>query len=124
MRKKNQLIRDASFRAKTTWLLRLLGFGPIDESHLNLLQFIYDSRNAFVHYKWKSDDVDDEFPRRERKRLGEAVRRLEGTIKYLHSLESRYFFKGKEKALAPAILRRQSRARRLPTERPRRVATA
>jgi len=106
-----QITRETSFRAKTTWVLRLLGFAPIDKRHLNLLQLVYDSRNAFVHYKWKPADVDDELQRKETKRLEEAIRQVGRTIRYLRLLENRYFFKGKKRGLVPAILRKQTPGR-------------
>ena len=53
------IIRSTNLRAKTTWLLKLLGLPEIPEPHqVNMLR-LADMRNAFVHYKWSSQSVDD-----------------------------------------------------------------
>ena len=46
------MLREASLRAKTTWLLPLLGIKPLSEVVVGRIQKLADTRNAFIHYKW------------------------------------------------------------------------
>ncbi len=46
------LLREGSVRAKSSWLLVLLGRRPLSNRIVSRIQKITDSRNAFVHYKW------------------------------------------------------------------------
>lgn len=48
------LIRDTSYRAKCTWVFRLLDCEPFDTEQLNLIIRVMETRNSFIHYKWKS----------------------------------------------------------------------
>lgn len=47
------IVRDSSLKAKTGWLLRLLGLKRIAAVHRSAILRLADLRNAFVHYKWK-----------------------------------------------------------------------
>jgi hypothetical protein len=46
------VIRDASQRAKTGWLLRLLGI-RLSQKHVSVIIRVMEKRNEYVHYKWK-----------------------------------------------------------------------
>lgn len=46
------MIREASPRAKATWLLGLLGGRPLPPKALDRMRKLNDARNEFVHYKW------------------------------------------------------------------------
>lgn len=46
------MLREASLRAKTTWLLPLLGVKPLNPQTVARIQKLADARNAFIHYKW------------------------------------------------------------------------
>lgn len=46
------MIREASLRAKSTWLLPLLGSRPLSELTITRIQRLAEARNAFIHYKW------------------------------------------------------------------------
>lgn len=54
-----QIIRNANFNAKITWLFHLMGLPPIKPGHLKTLFKIMEHRNSFVHYKWKGFEADD-----------------------------------------------------------------
>ena len=82
-----QIIRETQFRAKTTWLLRILNLKPINNSHLKRMQAIVDVRNSFVHYKWKHMDIDDESFAKEGEQARKLLEEAEKTISYLQRLE-------------------------------------
>lgn len=46
------MLREASLRAKATWLLPLLGARPLTAVTVARIQKLADARNAFIHYKW------------------------------------------------------------------------
>ena len=84
-----QIIRETNFRAKLTWLLKLLKAPPIPEVHLKVLGALMESRNSFVHYKWKPSDVDAERAA-QRKLLAEFRK----SKKFLDSYADKHVFKG------------------------------
>lgn len=55
-----QMIRDSSVHAKLRWLLPLLGYPEIHDTHATRLGKLAEMRNQFVHYKWNYTDLDDE----------------------------------------------------------------
>jgi hypothetical protein len=93
-----QIIRETQFRAKSTWLLRLLGFKRISEKHLSKMQSVVDLRNAFVHYKWKPYDPDDPVAEKEKELLKKILAEVEKTVRYLQSLHNRYLLHGKKRS--------------------------
>ena len=48
----NTMIKEASIRSKSTWLLPLLGGKTLSPITITRIQKLADSRNAFIHYKW------------------------------------------------------------------------
>ena len=48
-----QMIREANFRAKVGWVLKLLRAPSIPSEHLKVMNRLAEARNEFVHYKWK-----------------------------------------------------------------------
>ncbi len=48
----NGMIKEASLRAKSTWLLPLLGGKALSPSSVGRIQKLADARNAYIHYKW------------------------------------------------------------------------
>lgn len=96
-----QLIRDAPFRGKLTWMFPLLGLRHLAGSHRNAIFKISDLRNNFVHYKWKGKD--DASGEREEKELVDCLSAIEKTVKYLQSYENKYIFHRKKKAIKKLI---------------------
>jgi hypothetical protein len=45
-------LREASVRAKSSWLFVLLGRKPLSNRIVSRIQRLADSRNSFIHYKW------------------------------------------------------------------------
>jgi len=78
------LLRETSYRAKASWVLRVFGVKPIDEGHANTITKLMDLRNSFVHYKWK---LENEQTTRELKSI---LERIEKTVKYVQYFENKY----------------------------------
>ena len=95
------IIRDTQFRAKSTWLLHVLGLKPISDMHLRRMQTIVDARNSFVHYKWKHVDIDDEQWKKDEQALAKLINDVEKTVSYLHRLHNQQFFAGRKRKLLP-----------------------
>lgn len=55
-----EIIKSIGIQGKLTWLLALLGFKRFNHKHLTTIKNLIDNRNAFIHYKWKSNPNDDE----------------------------------------------------------------
>ena len=92
------LLRDVPYKAKPTWLLRLLGFPPLNEKHVRCIVEIGEIRNSFVHYKWKLHDVDSDELKKDTERVRGIVEQAESAVRYLRSVEKRYFY-GRKKPL-------------------------
>ena len=93
-----EILRHAKFESKATWILRLLGLRPIAKIHLQRMRDVTERRNAFVHYKWKSVDMDVD-DSKERQDLKTLVEKIEGTVRYLRRLENQQIFGGKKQAI-------------------------
>jgi hypothetical protein len=54
------MLREASLRAKSTWLMTALTGGSLSNQLIARIQRLADSRNSFIHYKWNrsSREVD------------------------------------------------------------------
>jgi hypothetical protein len=90
------LLRDVPYKAKPTWLLRLLGFPPLSEKHVRSIVEIGEIRNSFVHYKWRLHDVDSDELKKEGERARRVAEQAEHAIRYLRSVETKYFLGGKK----------------------------
>jgi hypothetical protein len=98
-----QIIRETQFRAKSTWLLRILGLKPINEAHLRRMQSIIDARNSFVHYKWKHVDIDSDNWEKEEQALVSLLNGVEKTVSYLRKLQNKQFFGGRKRKVLPSL---------------------
>jgi hypothetical protein len=75
-----RMLRDAQWPAKLGWLWRTFGLVELEAQHRGRLQHLIDTRNEYVHYKWKGkklveDGMDEP--------LTGAIRDIEPTIAYL-----------------------------------------
>lgn len=75
------MIRNTDVRSKCSWLLRVLGYKALEESHLNQIGKLLEHRNAFVHYKWKPDNEQFE---KEAERLLDS---FDKTVAYLQHFD-------------------------------------
>jgi|SRR5690606_25642848 len=83
-----EIIRNINILGKFTWLIDLIKISKISEDKLKLIKKITESRNSYVHYKWKyknveNDNFDTKIPLSEIKSL----------IKYLKTYESKFEYK-------------------------------
>lgn len=78
------LVRESSYRAKSSWLLRLLGVKPFNEPHMKTISQIMEFRNAFVHYKWKPINEQSE------KEIVAVLSHVEKTVQYFQYYERKY----------------------------------
>ncbi len=74
------MLREASLRAKTTWLLPLLGAKPMSPQTVARIQKLADARNAFIHYKWgqlsKAAQADQERALVDAEKVVKTIQRL------------------------------------------------
>jgi hypothetical protein len=94
-----QIVREVQFRGKSTWLLRLLELKPINEGHLKKINDLLEARNSYVHYKWKTVDMDDPAWDKQEEPFENALKDIEKTVSYLLRLENRQFFHGKKRSV-------------------------
>ncbi len=94
------LLRESSYRAKSSWLLRIFGVRPLNLSHANLIMKLMEIRNSFVHYKWK--------PKNEQaiKEIEVIVNEVEKTIKYLRYFEVHHLARMPEKRVRKMLRQR------------------
>jgi len=98
----SQIIRETPFRGKTTWLLRILELKRINHIHLDRMQGIIETRNAFVHYKWKYSDPDSKEWKEREKTVGKIVRDAEKTVRYLRKLENDQVYHRRRRKVLPS----------------------
>jgi len=60
---------------------------------------VTEIRNAFVHYKWKAEDMDTEDSEKREHDLELFVENIEVTVSYLRRLESQQVFGGRKRAI-------------------------
>lgn len=53
---KISIIRESNIRAKLGWLPKVLGAPEFEEAHRNTALKVIESRNGFVHYKYKAHE--------------------------------------------------------------------
>lgn len=83
----SDLIRDTPIRAKLSWLLHLLGLPPIPHSRQQYIEQIMQTRNSFVHYKWKFKNLDDNSDDAQLKKIIGPTERI---VSYLKHYERRH----------------------------------
>jgi|HubBroStandDraft_4_1064222.scaffolds.fasta_scaffold20645_3 hypothetical protein len=86
-----QVIRDASVRAKCTWLLKLLRAPAIKDDHFKKLMRLMDLRNEFAHFKWKGTNYDVEEEGDQAKKF---LATWKQTLDYLSRYRQRVVYRG------------------------------
>ena len=84
-----EIIRNLSIASKFSWLLVLMKLPKINSRILKSIIKIAESRNSFVHYKWKYSNIDED--KIENKI---TLTEIKTTIKYLKTYESKIEFNG------------------------------
>lgn len=79
------LIRDTSYKSKFSWLLRLFGKEPFRRSQINLIIKLMETRNSFVHYKWKVEKEQAD------KEIEAILSKIGKTVKYVRDYEKNIY---------------------------------
>lgn len=93
----DDIIKNTNIRSKMTWLLELFGLEPIPKKHYDVICKLFEYRNSFVHYKWKSFNlhknvfIDDSI--KQITHLSE----VEKAVKYLQNYENKKIFHNKKR---------------------------
>ena len=96
-----ELLRETSFRGKTTWLISILDKPAIAPSHRNRMLQVLDLRNAFVHYKWRG--LSEEALEQQEKAIAISLERLPATVKYLNQYERKHLYHGSKRKVRAAV---------------------
>lgn len=106
-----QLLREASMRAKCTWVMVLLGYGAIPREKLKSLEDINEIRNAFVHFKWPTETADVHISQRVREQTLAKLKKAESIVRYLRKFEEAHLYNGQGRQLLSAF--KKPRTKRL-----------
>lgn len=92
-----EIIRDTSYRSKSSWLLHLLGAESFNKSHVNLIVKLMEARNSFVHYKWKimNEQIDNE--------LKAVLSKIEKTVRYIRNYEQKYILRVSKRRIGKMV---------------------
>jgi hypothetical protein len=78
-----QILRETAFRAKCTWLLKILDLAPVASNHLKVMTQVFEIRNSFVHYKWQAYDIDSDYEIKEQLKITKILEEAEKSVIYL-----------------------------------------
>ena len=93
----NDIIKSVNIIGKFTWLILILGATEVSEIHKNVILRTADERNAFVHYKYNSEQEDfvgDEKSKIKETKIIAEFKKIENTIIYIKKYKSRNLFNG------------------------------
>ena len=79
-----EIIRDTSYRSKSSWLPRAFGGKSFSQAHVNLIVKLMEVRNSFVHYKWKA--VNEQ----RNNEIKVILSKVEKTVKYIRDYERKH----------------------------------
>jgi len=102
---KIKMIQAVNLQGKLSWLLKLMNYPAFHKTHLKTITTLADTRNAFVHYKWKPDEELDN-QRDSKKELTKTEKEfseIEKAVKYLKGYASRIKYNGKKGQLNKII---------------------
>lgn len=99
------IIQSVNIWGKFTWLIALMEYPTFNKGHLNTIKLLADSRNSFVHYKWKDNPdfnkvIDSE---KEKNQLVTEFEKIEKAIKYFKNYCNRIKFKGNKNRIEKLI---------------------
>jgi len=89
-----RMLRETNVRAKTTWILELFDLPPFESEYLKSIQKIFDLRNLYIHYKWKSKDQ-YRMPTEENE-IKEISEEAQDVIEYLQAYIHKNMYGGNE----------------------------
>ena len=99
------IIQSVNIWGKFTWLIKLLDYPNFNKSHLTTIKSLADSRNSFVHYKWKDDPDFDKIidSEKEQRELKSEFEKIEKAVKYFKNYCNRIKFKGNKNKIEKLI---------------------
>lgn len=99
------IIQSVNIWGKFTWLLQLMNYPIVNKNHLNTIKALADSRNSFVHYKWKDDPDFHSIPdsKKEQDKIDSEFDRIEKAVKYFRKYCSKIMFKGNKSKIKKLI---------------------
>ncbi|WP_454001945.1 hypothetical protein [Afipia felis] len=106
-------MRDASLRAKCTWLLELLDHQPIAQNIVKAINEIGEIRNSFIHYKWPSAQHTNDGRSSTEDPLRAKLKKAESIARYFRKFEENQLY-----ANQGHRVRRIVRAQKHPSKRP------
>jgi hypothetical protein len=81
------IIKSIDIHGKLTWLLKILEFPLFNESHKKTIKKVAEDRNAFIHYKWKIEDIEDKYSS-----YSDEFKKIKQATIYMKNYESRILF--------------------------------
>ncbi|MBB4396969.1 hypothetical protein [Bradyrhizobium sp. ERR14] len=102
-----QLLREASMRAKCTWVMALLELSPFPKEKLKAIDEISEVRNSFIHYKWPIESGDANTSQSSREQILTSLNKAESIVRYLRDFEQRHLYKGQGHRLLRALAKRR-----------------
>ncbi|GET34716.1 hypothetical protein PbJCM13498_35790 [Prolixibacter bellariivorans] len=99
------IIQSVNIWGKFTWLLQLMNYPKINKNHLNTIKMLADSRNSFIHYKWKDTSDFHSIPdsEKEQEKIDNEFERIEKAVKYFRNYCSKIKFKGNKSRIKKLI---------------------
>jgi hypothetical protein len=97
------IVKETNIRAKSSWLLTILGANPFSKTHAKVLQDLVEVRNGFVHYKWPY--VEDST----KEQVAAKLQKAERLVRYLRAFEDRLLHGGQRTRILRIVKRPRSR---------------
>lgn len=99
-----EIIRYTKIKNKYTWLWQLLQLKPLNNSHLKIIEKVFEKRNSFIHYKWKAyNNIEIKKLINELEDFNKFTLTIDKTINYLKNYENKNIYCRKKKALKNVI---------------------
>ncbi len=99
------IIRSTNLKNKTTWLWQLLQLRPLNNSHLKVIEKVFEKRNSFIHYKWKAyNNHEIKGMINELEDFNKFALTIDKTISYLKKYENKNIYYNKKKISKNVIL--------------------
>jgi len=94
-----QILREIPFRAKCSWLLKILDLNPVAPEHLKIMAQVFEVRNSFVHYKWQCYNMDSHDSEKEESKIFKILNEAEKSVRYLKRRINKNIHQDKKRAV-------------------------
>jgi hypothetical protein len=99
----NEIVRSLSILAKFSWLLDLVGLPSFNQKHRATIAKVADLRNAFIHYKFPTKDIDMSAPLNEREKLDTFYLQIIKAVRYMKAYGTRTVLSGKSTTIKKTL---------------------